>query len=507
METIRKPERNAFDLIIAVDDIDAVKVWAEQIECALAAVQPEYHIARAGIRHLDRNKNRFKTCEKLLFLMDIKHQTFKSPQMDSWISYFKGLKPKDIMCVLVNSDSNKFPTQKNDMEKDKCFIVETESIYDFHLWWPKMLEFLFFEMKTATKTLNYSLQTLNMHSDDQMPQRMTKCLDAFVNPNKSRTNKQCQTVKLIGNISGDANNKEHGALHLVLAYHRLEPSESHSCNSVHSRNQVLRCILFILIDAGIVPVRRFTRRELGRQMFHSSQTAARNCVKQIPDNALFCFLLSTLVFLLNIPAAITIFLGGFIGPLSYFHLVDDPECSGFFSAFVTSMFLVTPYSTVGAIVFLNIFKDRVDIIIVCVIALPLLYFLGWVTIVHFFLKRKFDCSRGIWSLQEKIWSSYTGNFFDKLPKSGQVIFIWTPIIIIHGVFVLLSFFSPTCTSLILCQNDRYKPFFKAYWDKHILASAAISITTVFLVVGYPPSYVIPIGIVFILYYVSLSLYV
>jgi len=72
MGTVHKPNRNNFDLVIVVDDIDAIKVWSEQIECALAGLQPKYHVARSGICHLDRNRNRLKSTKKLLFIIDTK---------------------------------------------------------------------------------------------------------------------------------------------------------------------------------------------------------------------------------------------------------------------------------------------------------------------------------------------------------------------------------------------------------------------------------------------------
>jgi len=94
MATVHKPDRNSLDLDIVVDNIDAIKAWSEQIESALAALKPKYHVARSGISHLDRNRNRFKSTKKLLFLLDTKHQTFDSSMMKQWIEHFRRRKEK-----------------------------------------------------------------------------------------------------------------------------------------------------------------------------------------------------------------------------------------------------------------------------------------------------------------------------------------------------------------------------------------------------------------------------
>jgi len=82
MGTVFRPDRKTFNLVIVVDDIDAIKVWSKPIECELAGLKPKYQVARSGISHLDRNRNRFKSTKKLLFLLDIKHQTFDSQTMN-----------------------------------------------------------------------------------------------------------------------------------------------------------------------------------------------------------------------------------------------------------------------------------------------------------------------------------------------------------------------------------------------------------------------------------------
>jgi len=68
---------NYYDLIIVVENVDAIKVLTEQIECALAGLKPEYHVTHSGITHLERNKNRLRKSKKILFMLDVQHGTFQ----------------------------------------------------------------------------------------------------------------------------------------------------------------------------------------------------------------------------------------------------------------------------------------------------------------------------------------------------------------------------------------------------------------------------------------------
>jgi len=100
MNKPRKP-----DLFILVDDLDAIKVWAEQIECALSSLVPEVTTARKGARHLYLTKQ-YPTCKKLLFMLDTKSDIYRSDIVDTWLKHFSSLKPKDIICVLVYGCKN-----------------------------------------------------------------------------------------------------------------------------------------------------------------------------------------------------------------------------------------------------------------------------------------------------------------------------------------------------------------------------------------------------------------
>ena len=193
MGTVHKPNRNTLDLVIVVDDIDAIKVWSEQIECALAGLKPKYHVAQSGISHLDRNTIRFKATKKLLFLLDTKHRTFGSRMMSQWIEHFRRRRPKDVMCVLVDSVF-KFDSCSSDMVTNEMSVVKTDDIANFNNWWPKMVEFLFLQTKAAPNVLHFSLETVHTHEDDSLPRRLTQCLDTFVNPDKTKASSTCQTV-------------------------------------------------------------------------------------------------------------------------------------------------------------------------------------------------------------------------------------------------------------------------------------------------------------------------
>ena len=326
MSTENKQNRATFDLVIVVDDIDAIKIWTEQIECAVAGLQPKYHVARSGMRHLDRNKDRFKTCKKMLFMLDIKHQTFQSRMMKDWIQHFKGLRKDDVMCVLVNSDA----TNSVDMTQCSFLVAPTDNIANFHTWWPKMVEFLFFKTKAAPKKLNYSLVTVHTHEDDQLPYKLTQCLDAFVDPTNTRFSKNCQSVKLVGGAYASGQEREEN-VHVVLTSLRVDLEDFTSCNSVHSRTEVLRCVLFILIDSGILPLRRFSRCRL-------------------KNSKPLMFLLSLFVFILNLPTAVLIMFYGFVpgfGILMSFHMFKKAD-KLVYVMFAAVLFLI-PFVLMGSL--------------------------------------------------------------------------------------------------------------------------------------------------------------
>jgi len=160
-----------------------------------------------------------------------------------------------------------------------------------------MIGFLF---DCSRKMLRYSLANENMHKDDTLPQKLNQCLEAFVGFQESCRSTKTQTVKLMG---GDASGprKEIDSLHIVLASVIHDRSDLSSCNSVHMRAERLRCVLFILIDAGIVPLKRFTRQEIMSQTCQSLRASASQFVTRIRDTDPLMILLSALVFCLNSP--------------------------------------------------------------------------------------------------------------------------------------------------------------------------------------------------------------
>jgi len=241
-------ENNEYDLIIIVDDIDAIKVWTEQIECALEAVQPHLRVARSGISHFDPNKNRFKKSKKLLFMLDVKHKTYQSRLMDEWLRHFDGLRAKDILCVLVNN-SQENVLDLEDVEKGNFNIIKshkkTDHISNFHNWWPPVVHFLFLDMKESRKCLRYDMQNVSTHPDEILPQRLRQCLDAFVQNQGTDGDTKYHTVKVIGQAGNDTG-YERDYLHVVIASNSIQHRMFSPCSSVHARTEVLRCVLFVL---------------------------------------------------------------------------------------------------------------------------------------------------------------------------------------------------------------------------------------------------------------------
>ena len=157
---VHKLNRNMFDLFIVVDNNDAIKVWSEQIECALTGLKPLYHVARLRISHLNQNRNRFNLTKKLLFLLDTKQQTFDTQMMKRWIEHFHRMNQKDVMCVLVDSTSDELGSYSVDLGKNRINIVKTDDIAQFHNWRPTIVKFLFLKTTAAPKVLNYSLEAM-----------------------------------------------------------------------------------------------------------------------------------------------------------------------------------------------------------------------------------------------------------------------------------------------------------------------------------------------------------
>jgi len=297
-----KTRTNTPDVFILVDDFDAIKVWAEQIECALGSLVPKVTTARKGARHLYL-KDHFTICKKLLLMLDTKSDIYRSDIVDTWLKHFSSLKPKDILCVLV--DTGTTDLSDTELGKGRLIVVKTEDIAHFYTWWPIMVEFLFLKAKVAPKVLNYSLEAVHTHEDDQLPRRLTQCLDAFVDPDKTKAGSTCQTVKVIGG-AGDENPLTRENMHVVIASLGVDQSVYDHCNSVHTRADVLRCVLFILIDSEIVPCRRLSRKELVRQKCKSLHNCSAHVVNKVRDIDPMMFLLSSLVFVMNLPAALLI---------------------------------------------------------------------------------------------------------------------------------------------------------------------------------------------------------
>jgi len=503
MGTVHKPKMNTFDLVIVVDDIDAIKVWSEQIECALAGLKPKYHVARSGISHLDRNRICLKATKKLLFLLDTKHRTFGSQMMSQWIEHFCRRRPKDVLCVLVDSVFN-FDSCSSDMVKNGMSVVKTDVIANFHYWWPKMVEFLFLQTKAAPKVLNYSLETVHTHEDEPLPRRLTQCLDAFVDPEMTRDSTKCQTVKVVG-ATGEENPEARENMHVVIASLGVDRSVYDHCNSVHTRADVLRCVLFILIDSGIAPCRRLSRKELVWQNCKSLHDFSSHVVNKVRDIDPLMFLLSSLVFVMNLPAALLVLCYAFVpffGLIISLHLGIKPK--NIYFMIVADVFFLAPFVIIGLFALTDIINIHLSTtwIIVCFFILPLAYIVGWVTIVHYVVSNKIDCEYGIWSLPGYLWSTDY-----KLPVC--CIWLYTPAFLFHCILVAVFFiviaYSFSYLILFTCilhENSDNHIIFQINFNKHILASEAIIITIVLISLGYAPGYILPAGFVGMVYFVS-----
>jgi len=101
------------------------------------------------------------------------------------------------MCILVDSTSNGLDSYCADIGEHGMNVVKINDSANFYNWWPTMAEFIFLQSKAAPKVLNYSLETVHTHEDDQLSQRLTRCLDAFVDSDKRGQRTMCQTVRVV----------------------------------------------------------------------------------------------------------------------------------------------------------------------------------------------------------------------------------------------------------------------------------------------------------------------
>ena len=479
------------DVFILVDDYDAIKVWAEQIECALDSLVPKVTTARKGARHLYL-KDQYTTCKKLLLMLDTKSDIYRSHIVDTWLKHFSSLKPKDILCVLV--DSGTTDLSDTELGKGRLNVVKTEDISHFNTWWPVMVEFLFLKTKVAPKVLNYSLETVHTHDNDQLPRRLTQCLDAFVDPDQTNASSTCQTVKVIGG-AGDEKPQTRENMHVVIASLGVDQSVYDHCNSVHTRAGVLRCVLFILIDTGIVPLRRFSGKELVREKCKALHACASHVVTKIRNTGPVMFLLSLLVFVMNLPGSPLVFCYAFIPFVGVCFLpLLFTTCGDVWYMIVADVFFLAPFFIVGSLAFADIIYIDLStaLIIICFFVLPVAYIVGWLTIVHYLVNTRLDCEYGLWSLPGHLWSTdYT------LPDCCWCLYL--PVFVTQlllSLVISITSFGAVCVLFLKKQS--------IFFDKHMLMTGPIIITLVFLNLGISPYFIVPAGIVGCIYFVSVT---
>ena len=482
-----------FDLIIVVDDVDAIKVWAEEIECALAGVQPANYVARSGIIHLDRYKSSLQRCKKLLFMLDINKRTFQTSLMEDWIRHFDNLNPKDIMCVLVNNDHNNVLDHAN-LEKGRFQLIVTDEIGQFQNWWPSLIAFLFLNMKEPQRSLVCVMENINTHPDEMLTHKLKQCLDKFIMTRNVGVSAKSQTVKVIGRPEESTTyGQEH--LHIVIVSQFIQRSEFKPCTSVHYRAEVLRCVLFVLIDAGIIPVRRFTRVE---QAMHTT-TRCVGVLKKLPHISL-----AVLVFLMNLPAAIMSLAIQFIPVLGVMFMLcygKEHETSTCKSIGILIIFYVIGSLTATGIV-PNV---SLHVTITCLFMMPTVYIIGWMIVANYVFTSKYSCEYGIWSLPSRFWCTSL-----RLPRKFKIAYI--PIIVLHFLVLSLLCFPIGVTVIVyyIIRANRRVTLTKLtcsgiFYNVHVLGSEAVLIIIGLTFFNIPILYFVIICIAIFLYFLSFSL--
>jgi len=248
----------------------------------------------------------------------------------------------------------------------------------------------------------------------------------------------------------------------------------------YSRAEVLRCILFILIDAGIVPVRRYTRKMETRH----------------------ALLLSIIVFVLNLPAAFLVLCYLLFPPVGYLatmYCKKDVVDLRFILAFHVCALL--PFVILGSIAFSedNVFQLSNIWITFLFFILPLM------TITHIYCYKNLNCKYGIWSLPGSLWS------FELNDELVIILHILTcPILVGQYLSAIVYMFLNIIPFAIITNGDdaKFNEIFvenNILFDIHVLAVEAITLSLLLLLFPYPWFIVLPVCFVSAFYFMSLSI--
>jgi len=334
---------------------------------------------------------------------------------------------------------------------------------------------------------NYSLETVPTHNEAQLPRRIALCL-ADSNETRAKSTKCQPEQNIVSDGAAWENLQERENTRVSVSSLSVYRSVYTDCKSLHSMAELLRYIVFILIPAGIVQVRRCTQKEIVR-----------------PTLTLVKCLLSILVFTINLPAALVIFCYAFVpifGIFLFFHFTV--EANTLWKMIIFDVIFLAPFFTIGSLTFTEILRlplSSTSIVVFCFI-LPLAYCIGWVTIVHYLVNKKLECKYGIWSLPGYFWSIdlrlgryFMVFFFPAIIIHMYVLSWWSvlsglpvPLIHVHVVLYITKF---------KCDNDTVH-------NKHILACEAIVIAGIFLYSGFSAHYVVPACVVGCLYFALLG---
>jgi len=218
------------------------------------------------------------------------------------------------------------------------------------------------------------------------------------------------------------------------------------------------------------------------------------------------FLLSSLVFILNLPAALLIMCYGFIpwfGFLMSFHMFKSAD--ELLYVIVAAVMFMTPFVLICSLEFSGVLTLPLSEmwIALCLFIFPFVYIVGWGTIIHYILNKHFNCEHGIWSLPGLLWGTDI-----KLPK--VILCLYLPVLVIHSSVVLMIVLVNTYTLtfvFIFGFSDRefYQFCVTTFLNKHILALEPIIITIILIALGHPPVFILPAGCIGCIYFLSVTL--
>ncbi|KAH3796037.1 hypothetical protein DPMN_149601 [Dreissena polymorpha] len=234
-----------FDLAIVVDEGDAFKKPAKDIQNAFEPFIKIHIIDKVDLSEAKENMK----VKRLFFFVDSNNDGIK------WTPGWSDVLEKRVCSnILVLSTGNKEDTlpcnlcEKIQKEFDgnaDCAIENIVDLTDSCVWFPKVVRFVFI---THEVNFEYSIHTDLGFEVDPIKLEIQKILDAF----KVQATTNVLRSRIFVTNSDTAQHGPAHDHHLLLTKHHVPLDDFKYPKSVHGRRNVLRLVVFVLTDCGIL---------------------------------------------------------------------------------------------------------------------------------------------------------------------------------------------------------------------------------------------------------------